>query len=217
LFAPLALALLGGCDGGKTEHMGAHAPFAGCSTSPTVPPAALGLDPFYAKYLDGYGLPVVASAAISDHALLAACRITGEVVALRADVRAAMAANRLHVAVLATGERTTDIPEYADPHAAFPDTDWNALRGLGATRVRPVASAGEENLLCLPGVVYAGESVLLWALALALSDLGIVEVDKQTDGEKPERAKQHGAPRGVNVRALTVAWKKNGIRGPGRG
>jgi hypothetical protein len=177
----LALALLGAgaCDGSKTAYMGAHAPFAGCVTSPTAPPAALGLDPFYAKYLDGFGTPVVSSAAVGDQALAAACRITGEVVALRADVRAALAANRLHVAVLAAGERTTDIPEHADLYSAFPDTDWNTLRSIGATRARPVASTGEENLLCLPGDPYAGETTLVWVLALGLGDLGIVEVDAQ--------------------------------------
>ena len=179
--ALLTLALLGAgaCDARKTEYMGAHAPFAGCGPSPTAPPAALGLDPFYAKYLDGYGTPVVSSAAVSDQVLVAACRITGEVISLRADVRQALAANRLHVAVLATGERTTDIPEHADLYSAFPDTDWNTLRSIGATRARPVASTGEENLLCLPGDIYAGETTLVWVLALALGDLGIVEVDPQ--------------------------------------
>ena len=181
LYAPLALAWLGAgaCDGGKTEYMGAHAPFAGCAGSPSAPPAALGLPAFYAKYLDGYGTPVVSSAAVADQALLAACRITGEMVSLRADVRQALGANHLHVAVVGTGEVTTDIPEYADLYTAFPGTDWNTLRGIGATRVRPVASAGEENLLCLPSDVFAGQSVLVWVLAHALRDLGIVDVDTQ--------------------------------------
>jgi hypothetical protein len=48
--ALLALAsLAAGACGGHTEHMGAHAPFAGCTESPIAPPAALALAPFYAK------------------------------------------------------------------------------------------------------------------------------------------------------------------------
>jgi hypothetical protein len=64
---------------------------------------------------------VVSSSAVADPALVAACRITGETVSLRADVRAALAANRLHVAVIATGEVTTDIPEYADSTRGLPE------------------------------------------------------------------------------------------------
>jgi hypothetical protein len=42
LVGAAALATLG-CDGGEVENMGSHAPFAGCATSLSAPPAALGL------------------------------------------------------------------------------------------------------------------------------------------------------------------------------
>jgi hypothetical protein len=172
-------AIASACDGGQTKFMGSHAPFAGCDASPTTPPAALGLDPFYAKYLDGYGAPVVASDKVSDRALQSACRITGEMISARADVRAALATNRLRVAVLGTSEVTTDIPEYADLYAAFPGTDWNTLRGLGATHARPVSSCDEQNLLCLASDAFPGETVLVQMLAHSLRDVGIVDVDAQ--------------------------------------
>jgi hypothetical protein len=174
-------ALLGAaaCDGGKTMTMGSHAPFAGCDGIPSTVPGALGLDPFYAKYLDGYGTPVVSSAQVSDVALLRACRITGTMVSLRADVRQALAANHLHVAVLAEHEVTTNIPEYADLNTVFPGTEWNAIRAIGATHVRPVAAGDEQNLLCLPGDLYPGETALVPMLAHSLRDLGIVEVEPQ--------------------------------------
>jgi hypothetical protein len=175
----LAAALTCACDGGDTKYMGAQTPFAGCDVRPTAPPPALGLPSFYGKYLDGYGTPVVSSTAVADQGLAAACRITGEMVSLRADVRAALAANHMHVAVIGAGEVTTDIPEYADLYAAFPNTDWNSLRGIGATHARPVVSAGEENLLCLPADAYAGQTILVQMLAHGLRDLGIVDVDAQ--------------------------------------
>jgi hypothetical protein len=141
------------CDGGQTLEMGSHAPFAGCTVFPTAPPAALGLHPFYVKYLDGHGTPVVSSANVTDEALLAACRITGNMVAKREDVRLAMAGHNHRVAVIAENERTTDIPEYADLYTVFPSTDWNAYRAL------------------------------IWTLAHGLLDLGIVDIDPQFGGE----------------------------------
>jgi hypothetical protein len=167
------------CDGGRTKAMGAHAPFAGCNARPTAPPAVLGLAPFYTKYLDGYGTPVVSSGAVSDEALVAACRITGNMVSLREDVRQALAKNNHRVAVMGESERTTDIPEYADLYAVFPNTDWNVIRAVGATRVRPVTSSSEENLRCLSGDLYPGESALVEVLGHSLRDLGIIEVDSQ--------------------------------------
>jgi len=175
----LATTIASSCDGGRTKYMGEHAPFAGCDARPGTPPATLGLDAFYGKYLDGFGTPVVSSSQVDDRALAIACRITGEMVSLRADVRSALAANHLRVAVIGTGEVTTDIPEYADIYSTSPDTDWNKLRGVGATRGRPVLSAGEENLLCLPGDTYAGQSILVEMLAYGLRDLAIVELDAQ--------------------------------------
>ena len=79
----------------------------------------------------------------------------------------------------ALGLVTTDIPEYADLYAAFPGTDWNTLRGLGATHARPVSSCDEQNLLCLASDAFSGETVLVQMLAHSLRDVGIVDVDAQ--------------------------------------
>jgi hypothetical protein len=178
--AIVAMALgAAGCDGGKTEYMGAHTPFAACDTAPTAPPAALGLDSFYAKYLDGYGTPVVSSAKVNDRALRAACQITGEMVSASQPVRKALADNHFHVAVIGTSEVATDIPEYADLYTAFPDGDWDNARALGPTYARPVSSCSEENLLCGSTDISAGETVLVQMVAHGLRDLGITEVDAQ--------------------------------------
>ncbi|MBN2577236.1 MAG: hypothetical protein JXP73_21925 [Deltaproteobacteria bacterium] len=178
LVGAVALGALG-CDGGTTKTMGSHTPFAGCLAKPTAPPAGLGLVPFYVKYLDGHGTPVVSSERVSDEALLRACRITGNMVSLREDVRQAMAGNNHRVAVLAMTERVTDLPENEDLYTAFPNTDWNTYRAVSATRVRPVTSISEENLLCLSGDMYPGDSALVHVLAHSMRDLGILEVDPQ--------------------------------------
>lgn len=178
LVCAVVLGLLA-CDGGTAQHMGSHTAFAGCSATPIAPPVALGLDPFYVKYLDGYGTPVVSSAKVSDEALVQACRITGTMVSLRDDLRRALAGHNHHVAVIAVNEKATDIPEYANLGTVFPNTDWNTYRAISPTTVRPVSSASEENLRCLPGDMYEGESSLVWTLAHGLRDLAIVEVDPQ--------------------------------------
>src|SRR5262249_2478784 len=70
------------------------------------PPAALGLDPFYRKYLDaGGGIPVVSSARASDRALLAARDIVEHMLRKRPDVRDHIIRGRIRVVVMAPDEQ----------------------------------------------------------------------------------------------------------------
>ena len=163
-----------GCGG--TKIIGADFPAAGCDLTPSPPPGSLSLDPFYQKYLDATGIPIVASSAPADAALVQACTLTVRMLAARDDVRSAMIAANLRVAVMAVGEVTTDLPEYRNLYTLFPGTDWNGARGVGATTTIPVSSAGEENLLCLPGDPGHGQSVLVQNLASAVR-IGIDAVD----------------------------------------
>jgi hypothetical protein len=163
-----------GCGG--TKIIGADLPAANCDVTPSPPPTSLGLDPFYEKYLDATGIPIVGSSAPADASLVQACSITVRMLAARADVRSAMMAANLRVAVIAVGEVTTDLPEYRNFYTLFPGTDWNGERGVGATTAIPVSSAGEENLLCLPGDRFEGESILVQNFASAVR-IGIDAVD----------------------------------------
>ena len=198
-----AATLAAACDG-KTVNMGAHTPFAGCTDEPTAPPADLGLAPFYAKYLDGYGTPVVSSDKVSDEALVRACRITGNFVSVHEEVRTALANFHHRVAVLAEDEQTTDIPEYVDLYQDFPDTDWNAYRAVSATPQLPVTSTDERNLRCQPGDIYPGTSSLVSRLAYSMRLLAIVEVDSQFQSQN--RAAYDSAM-SQNLWANTVATK----------
>lgn len=150
-----------------------------CSGSPTMPPATLNLSSFYTQYMDANGIPVVASPNAKSAALTAACSIVVHMLSKRDDVRQAMTtigAGGIHVAVLAQSEKLTDIPEYRDLDTAFPGTNWDALRGVGATADRPVASAGEENLLCLQSDPKQGESELVFTFGISM-ELGIEQID----------------------------------------
>ncbi len=144
-----------------------------CNAAPTAPPAALGLDPFYVKYVDA-GIPVIGSASVRDAAFAPACEIVSHMLALRPELRERLLANRIRVGIMAETEVTTDMPEHSDLNEAFPGTDWDArARGLGATIARPLTSCGEENLLALNGDRYAGESILVHEFGHTTWDLGV--------------------------------------------
>ena len=78
-----------------------------------VPPASLGVDPFYRKYVDADGIPVVASDKVPDAALLVARDIVNSMLAARSDIRKALIARQWRTGVIAEVEMTMDIPEYA--------------------------------------------------------------------------------------------------------
>jgi hypothetical protein len=205
----LSLALLAGaCDGGKTIYVGRYDQTQGqdaqvpdalnvqpsqdalvgpCGSGPGSVPPALGLDPFYSKYLDAGGVPVVSSSQVADLALVKACRITTYMLSARADVRGAFAATRQRVAVIGQNEVLTNLPEYADLYTnpplgpLAPGTDWNKLRSLSPSFAgnRPITSTGEENLLCLQGDAFAGETILAYMLGDAMRTVAIDYMDLQ--------------------------------------
>ena len=147
----------------------------------TRPPAELGLDPFYTKYADAFGIPIVASDQTEDAALLVARDIVNYMLAKRPDVRADLTARGSRVMIMAYEEQQTDLPEYRTMRKPAKDdprltprererydqpggigsrTDqeyWNQrARGMGGVRT----SCAEENLLGRPETGrYYGEHI----------------------------------------------------------
>jgi hypothetical protein len=145
----------------------------------TAPPAALGLDPFYRKYVSAHGLPVVASAAVDDHALLETAYLADLMLARRPDVRAAMIANGSRIIVMGCREFTTDIPEYAH---FKPKDYWDArARGLGGSETDPVCCCAEENVLAFPGDPYAAENIFIHEFAHNIHLRGMMKLDPTFD------------------------------------
>ncbi|CAH1802796.1 unnamed protein product, partial [Owenia fusiformis] len=127
-----------------------------------------GLTAFYQKYTEAYGIPVVSSSRVSDSALQRACYVLRFMLADRYDVRNAFYKSSGRVALIATSEGTTSIPE----HSYLPNW-WNQrARGLGATRARPVSSAGEENALCLRNDRYPDQDIVLHEYVHAVHNIG---------------------------------------------
>jgi hypothetical protein len=176
--ATIALFVLASCGDGPIVSLGSDSTATSkrCD-APIAPPAELGLDAFYTKYLDANGIPVLSSSKVSDLALSQACTMTTRMLSKRADVLDALRARHLKVGVLAQKEVLTELPDYRDLYTAFPRTDWDATRGVSATTVRPTASCGEENLLCLRSDPLQGGFSLAFTLGYTLRELGIQPVD----------------------------------------
>jgi hypothetical protein len=146
------------------------------------PPAALGLDSFYQKYTDAFGIPIVSSFKVPDPALLMARDIVNYMLVKRPDIRTQLIKQKARVLVMAETEMETDLPErsnwkkpaiddrrltpgerenYYKPGgiASMSDREyWNRrARGMGGT----VTSCAEENLLGYPGTRYFGENILV--------------------------------------------------------
>jgi hypothetical protein len=108
---------------------------------------------FYTKSVDVHGMPVLASAAVADEALLRAHEIVEHLLAGRPDVFQAMVEQRMYLIIIGKDQVYTDMPEYSNqPDPAYVN---ERVRGTGG---RPT-SFGEENLLSLPLDRYDDESI----------------------------------------------------------
>ena len=148
-------------------------------------PESLGVSPFYKKYADGMGIPVLASEKVPDAAVLVARDIVNSMLAARPDIRKALIARNWRTGVIAEVEMTMDIPEYSkmkrpgaprDEPITQADRDYHAnrSRGLGGN---PTTGA-EENLLGYPGTRYWGEHIFVHEFAHAIMGGGIRDVDR---------------------------------------
>src|SRR5262245_33942259 len=136
------------------------------------------LSPFYIKYVNAGGIPVLSSPKVSDFALLEARYLILRLIGHRPHVLAAIAKNNVRFAVMAPTELTTDIPEHSD----LPKAYWDKrARGLGATEARPAVSCGEENLLGYKGDPYAVENILIHEFGHVIHERGMNSIDPTFD------------------------------------
>ncbi|MFT3786112.1 MAG: hypothetical protein QM770_08100 [Tepidisphaeraceae bacterium] len=129
------------------------------------------LSPFYVKHVVIRGVPVIASARVSDHALLEAAYKLDHMLADSPEwVRAALVNAKVRLAVIGVVEYSLDLPENAAgdmnrdlKSAAFWD---ERARGTGGL---PDASCGEENLLNLASDPYRAEDIGIHEFAHTLA------------------------------------------------
>ena len=154
----------------------------------------LGLEPFYRKYVDADGLPVLGSAKVSDYALKEAAFIVNTMLSRRPDIRRALIANGSRVVVMAYTEMTTDVPEHRHLR---PKKFWDRrARGLGGSATDPVCSCAEENLLGYPGDPYRQECILIHEFAHLIHLRGMNRLDPTFD-ERLKRAYESAMQKGL--------------------
>lgn len=143
------------------------------------------LDGFYQKYCDVEGIPLLSSSVVRDAAFFAAHeRAIAMSSNLEPAAKQAIIDLNTRIAIIAQSEVTTGIPEYSDLNTVFPETDWDTrTRGLGATPERPATSAGEENLLCLPNDIFAGEDIFVHEYAHTVHVMGIRPANPTFDSD----------------------------------
>jgi hypothetical protein len=149
-------------------------------------PVKLALDPFYEKYADAMGIPIIASGKVSDLAILIARDIMIHMLSERPDIRRALITEGQKVGIIGKDQQMSDIPEYKNlkkPELGdrrltqgeiqnyekirqMTDAEyWNRrARGLGGV----YTTCGEENLLGIPGTRYFGEQILVHEFAHAV-------------------------------------------------
>ncbi len=141
----------------------------------TSPPESLKASPFYRKYLDSGGLPILSSERVPDAALLRASELINHMLVYRSDIRKALVESGVRFVVIGAEEQVTDIPEYSRME---PKEFWNERsRGFGGR----VVSCGEENLLCHPVDRYDDENILIHEFAHCMHGLGLRRIDKEFD------------------------------------
>lgn len=143
------------------------------------PPAAMKLDPFYAKYVDASGYPIVSSANVNDYALKEAAYLINMMLSERPDIKKAMVESGSRMIVMGYSEMTTDIPEHSHLR---PKDYWDArARGLGGSQTDPVCSCAEENVLAFEGDPYSTENILIHEFAHNIHLRGMVNLDPTFD------------------------------------
>ncbi|QNA86730.1 glycoside hydrolase [Sphingomonas sp. So64.6b] len=138
------------------------------------------LDPFYKRYLDADGIPILSSAKVSDEALRKARDIVLAMLAARPDLNRALIARGQRVAIMAADEGTVDIPEqrdwkkpvrgdprltfceakhYDDRIGSMTDRDYWNSRARGMAGVLTTGTV--ENLLGWKSSRYYGENIFV--------------------------------------------------------
>jgi cyclophilin family peptidyl-prolyl cis-trans isomerase len=156
---PARFALACGCIGLVLSQALAEAATTSVGPVPETVRTAWKLDPFYQKYIEVGGLPIVSSTNTADYALFEAAYILRQMIGERPDIIRALTNAQAKVVVMAYNEFTTDLPEQRD---MTPKVFWDSrARGLGGA----TCSCAEENLLCYPGDPYSTENIFIHEFA----------------------------------------------------
>lgn len=171
----------GGCVDGAPAPVVVEEPETGSgpATGPEPlgpPPVELGFDPFYGKYLDAGGLPVLASASAADDALRQVKRLVEEMLGNQPDILEKFSENNVRVAVMAASSGITELPEFSHLGEFSPGVHWDERTrggGVGPTLASPVVVIAEENLLCFDSDLFPFEDIFVHEFAHGILNMGV--------------------------------------------
>lgn len=143
----------------------------------TPPPAELGLDPFYKKYMNVNGIHVASSWRVPDSCYQALyITLKGLTDVLPEEVMKSLIDHHTRVGIMARYEGTTDIPEHAYL-ANDTSINWDLrARGLGGTLREPFSTCAEENILAYQIDKYHAEDITIHEFAHTIHNVGISPV-----------------------------------------
>ena len=142
-----------------------------CDNITDIPPVVqedFGLSRVYSKYTDAFRIPIFGSSLVSDEAMTRACYVVRFMLGDRRDVRNAMYRKWFRVAIMHERESTHNIPEHSQTARLL-----TTVRGLGGTLHIPVASVGQENLLCRHDDPNRFEDILVHNVAHSIHRIGL--------------------------------------------
>lgn len=133
-------------------------------------PEEFSFDPFYEKYCDAGGIPIISSGKVDDLALEQAHEVVMNMLAPIPEVRQELISRSAYFGVIGKNERLTSLPEYAHMDSKYWD---RRARGLGGAMDIKITTSAEENLLCLTWDRYYGESIAVHEFAHTISLIGL--------------------------------------------
>jgi hypothetical protein len=164
----------------------------------TAPPP--GFDPFYRKYIDALGIPILASGNVTDAALVAARDIVNFMLAKQPGARAELMRQGFRMVIMSEVEQTTDVPEQSMWRVPASD-DWrltageraryNEPGGLGSQTAKQYwdrrargmddnpTTCAEENVLGKPGTRYYGENICVHEFVHSIMMYGLQFADPE--------------------------------------
>ncbi|ESQ84052.1 hypothetical protein AEAC466_09920 [Asticcacaulis sp. AC466] len=180
----------------------------------TPPPSWLGLSPFYQKYADAGGIPIVGSRSVPDAGILVARDIVLYMLSERPDIRNQLIREGARVGIMAIDETTTDLPEQSDwkkPAIDDPrlskcdvrdyaktiglqsDRDYWAQRARGMGGIYTTGAA--ENILGVPKTRYYGENILVHEFSHSI--FGAIRTADPALAARVETAFAHSKEKGL--------------------
>jgi hypothetical protein len=133
-------------------------------------PAEFSFDPFYEKYCDAKGIPIISSGEVDDLALQQTYTIVMNMLFAVPDIHQELVSKGVYFGVIGKDERLMSIQEYSLMDSEYWD---QCARGLGGGIERLLTTTAEENLLCLPNDRWYGENIAVHEFAHTISILGL--------------------------------------------